>query len=429
MACAIALVGAEAQAGNAAAPRVPPSFLGAQCVQTVRRDEDPVLALPIGIPFEDTGLTADELPDGRRFQFFASCRPVGPGEELPPWISAEDVARASALDPAVGDPGPEAILESAAAFTGPGHDGEAGTCIVPITGAGERLPITCEATSVPVSWDTTSVPPGAYEIWGYTFAPAQNLWTPRPGVVRIVDGPEADAGPAVAFAWPLAAVTAGLDAGVVMRGCVAASPGTRLEIAYATADALAEESDPWVPWVELQEDDGAFEVAWVPPPELVYEAVFVRAIATDPAGRRFAASTRAPIVFVPGCDPPEGGTRAVVDACGVAAPGDLDPAAFAGGVAARKCDRGDAGDPATEPEAPGPGDTGGEADADDADGHEGEPDASGCRTGRGRPDRATWWLGPGLAVAFSRRRAAPTCGRATARRAPRPRAGRLGCRG
>ena len=61
---------------------------------------------------------------------------------------------------------------------------------------------------------TTGVPAGAYAVWGYTYEPAQNLWTPRDGIVRVIDGDASSAGPAVSIAWPLTEVTAGLHEGI-----------------------------------------------------------------------------------------------------------------------------------------------------------------------------------------------------------------------
>lgn len=86
-------------------------------------------------------------------------------------------------------------------------------CVEEITSATQRMPISCEATTAGVGWDASSVPAGAYSVWGYTYEPVQSLWTPRDGVLRIIDGDEASAGPAASIAWPLTQATAGLDEG------------------------------------------------------------------------------------------------------------------------------------------------------------------------------------------------------------------------
>jgi hypothetical protein len=370
----------EAWASNAAAPRVPPSFLGATCMEVVQRDRDPVLHFATGIPFQDTARTDDELPDSRTLQYFALCRGPAAMQGMPPWIDAADIARAAAIDPSVGSPGPSEVLETAAPFAGPGHDGIAGTCVIPIVPSDARIPITCAATEAGIEWDTTGVPAGAYEIWGYTFEPIASLWTPRPGVVRIVDDDDpASGGPAVAWSWPLTEVTAGFDAGVTLTGCAAGSPGTRVLIEWAEAAAL--DRDPeraFVPLLEI-EIDGADELSipFRPPAELLYRATFLRATAIDPEGRMFVATTRAPIVWRPGCDPPEGGTVALADACDVPVEsgGPPDPS-DAGGC-----------------ETPSP-----EAEPDERD----PADAQGCRSAtRSRP--AAIFVLVGLAIGGLRR--------------------------
>jgi hypothetical protein len=389
-----------ARASNAAAPRVPPSFLDATCMLQVHKADDPLVHFQTGIPFQDTERTADELPDSRTLQFFALCRGPDAMQPMPAWIDADDIARAAALDPAVGTPAASDVLATALPFAGPGHDGTPGSCIVPIVATDERIPITCEATQQGVLWDTTNVPPGAYAVWGYTFEPVASLWTPRPGVVRIVEGTaggegEASAGPAVAWSWPSTSVTAGLSAGVTLTGCAAAAPGTTVAIHWATAVEL--QRDPAAAWVVLDEialpDGGELSIPFLPPPELLYEAVFVRAVATDPEGRTFTAITRAPIVFRPGCEAPEGGTVVLADACGVS---DVSPAS----PAARDAGGCEDPDPVEDPDP-----------AEDPDPVE-DPDASdgeaGCRTA-GNPAPTALLACLALAVGIRRwRRQSPT---------------------
>lgn len=300
-----------AHASNTGKPRVPPSFLGTQCIEVIDRTIDPTWRFDVGIPFEDVGLTEDEPPDGRTFQFFALCRQPGPLETLPSWISAADAAVAAGFDPTIDLPAEGEPLDEHPAWSG---------CVEPITTAPQRMPITCDATTEGVAWDASRVPAGAYAVWGYTYEPVQSLWTPRDGVVRVLDGDEASAGPAVSFSWPLTEVTAGLDAGVRVAGCASGMPGTTVVISWATAAELAEHGEAaWRAFAEVSEltPDGTFDVALVPPPEAEYAAVFLRAQATDPEGRSFVAHTRERIVFLAGCDPPAGGARSLPDHCGV----------------------------------------------------------------------------------------------------------------
>ena len=307
--CVLVTLPGLAHASNTAKPRVPPSFLGSTCVEVIDRAVDPVWRFDVGIPFEDTSLGPDEPPDGRTFQFFALCRQPGPLELLPPWISAADAASASMFDPTIEPPAPDEPLDEDPAWQG---------CVQAITTAAERMPISCEATTGGAAWDASLVPAGAYAVWGYTYEPVQSLWTPRDGVVRVLDGDDASAGPAVSFSWPLTQVDAGLDAGIVAAGCVSAMPGTTLELAWATASALADQGEAaWQPWVTLEDPQPTFEAELVPPREVEYEAVFLRAEAIDPQGRRFTAHTRERIVFLAGCDPPTGGERVLPDDCEV----------------------------------------------------------------------------------------------------------------
>lgn len=298
-----------AHASNTTQPRVPPSFLGTACIEVVDRTVDPVWRFDVGIPFEDTSLGPDEPPDGRTFQFFALCRQPGPLEVLPPWITAADAEVASMFDPTIEPPAAGEPLDESPSWQG---------CVQSVTTARGRMPISCEATTDGAAWDTTGVPAGAHAVWGYTYEPVQSLWTPRDGVVRVIDGDDASAGPAVSFAWPLTEVDAGLDAGVRVAGCVSGMPGTTVALSWVAAAALSEQGDAaWQELAELPDPQPTFELAFVPPAAAEFEAVFLRAEAVDPQGRSFVAFTRDPIVFLSGCDEPIGGARSLPDACGV----------------------------------------------------------------------------------------------------------------
>lgn len=383
---------AEAEASNTGKPRVPPSFLGAGCIETVDRSVDPVWRFDVGIPFEDTGLTADEPPDSRTFQFFGLCRSPGPLEELPLWVHADDAAAAAALDPTIDLPGPGESLDDSADWA---------DCVEWITSTTERMPITCEATTAGGSWDTREAPAGAHAIWGYTYEPAQNLWTPRDGVVRVIDGDDASAGPAVSLSWPITEVTAGLSEGIRVAGCMAGMEGTTLALSWATAGALADEGDAaWQPFAEPEAPGKTFDEAFFPPAEAEYKAIFFRAEVTDPQGRRFAAYTRERVVFLAGCDSPQGGARSLPDDCGV---GSGSPPAPEGPRGGGGCDEGESG---TVDESGGAPQTGTGSDSGDdtggppATGGEGE----GCSC-RATPER---WGSPAMLlvlVAWRRRRA------------------------
>ncbi len=366
-------------ASNTGKPRVPPSFLGAACVEVVDRSVDPVWRFDVGIPFEDTSLGPDEPPDGRTFQFFALCRQPGPLEPLPAWVSAADAEVARMADPTIELPAPGEPLDESPAWAG---------CVEPITAADERMPIGCEATLGGAQWDTTGVPAGAHAVWGYTYEPVQSLWTPRDGVVRVIDGDDASAGPAVSLSWPLGEVDAGLDAGVRVAGCASGMPGTTVTVSWATAaDLVAQGDAAWQALAELPDPQPTFELSFVPPASAEYQAVFVRAEAVDPQGRRFAAHTRERIVFLAGCDAPTGGTRTLPDACGV---GSGSPPVPEGSRDGGGCDQPGTGGlddsgGALGSEGSGASDESGEGAAPS----EGEAAGCGCRHGGGgaRP----WW--------------------------------------
>jgi hypothetical protein len=322
LACVGWLWGSGAQAANTAKPRVSPSFLGGSCVQTIERGS--ALHFDLGIPYEDAALTPDEPADSRTFQFFALCRDPGPLEELPLWIDGDDVVRAQEVNATIEDPAPNEVLQTAAAWDVPGHDGANGSCVVAMTGEAERMPITCAATTEGFDWDGAAAPVGSYVVYGYTFEPDQNLWTARGGVVRVVEpGAPEDAGPAVAFSFPLSDVDASFEGGVVVKGCIAAAEGTTLSVDWATAPTLDAEGDAaWQALPEPSVEAGVFEVAFVPEPQAEYKAVFFRARAEDPAGRVFVAYTHHPAIVVPGCAEPHGGHFPTIDSCGVGVPGD-----------------------------------------------------------------------------------------------------------
>ena len=317
--------GGTADAANTNKTRVAPAFWGDACIVTVDRSVDPVAQLGIAIPYEDASLTADELPDSRRFQFFALCEDHSVQKELPNWVTMDDAQR-SVDAGIVGDlPDAQEVLATADAWQMVGHDGAAGSCIVPINDADNRMPITCEDTADGIVWDTTGVPAGAYVIRSYTFEPDKNLWARRPGLVRIVDGDD-DPGPAVTIGAPRRKATTYEEPGFIVTGCVAGMPGTTVELQFAEAAAVAEGDDAaWQTAANPVPDDGTFEALFVPPEELVYKAVYLRVIATDPEGRTWIAHSDHEIVILPGCGQAEGSEFAsVADGCGIV-PDDYVP--------------------------------------------------------------------------------------------------------
>ena len=115
-----------------------------------------------------------------------------------------------------------------------------------------------------------------------------------------------------------------------MTGCVAGLPGTEVELQFAEAAAVADGDDSaWQTADQLVPEDGTFEALFVPPEALVYKAVYLRAIATDPEGRTWIAHSDHEIVILPGCGQAEGSEYAsVADGCGVVPDGYLPPEAI-----------------------------------------------------------------------------------------------------
>lgn len=288
-----------ASAINGSRPRVPPSFYGGACVTVVGRDA-PLLEVGVTFPYEDVELTDDELPDSRTVGLYAFARDLPPGATLPNWVQSGDVQRAVETGLIDAPPQPEALLP-----TSSWADVAWGV-------VDERLPIACESAG-PWPWNTQAVPPGAYVLWGYTFEPPLNLWTPRPGVVRVVDA--AGSGPpAVALSDLDGRREFGVEQGLEVMGCLSADPGTQVVLSWARA------ADPqtWTVFDVLEPGGDTFTSWLAPPNDALYDALYVRAEARDPAGRSFIHHARGALVVLAECvDEPL--TRPdVADGCGLA---------------------------------------------------------------------------------------------------------------
>lgn len=379
----LALAAAAAHAGNAAEPRVPPSFLGGECME-VLGPSDPPLTLTIGIPVEEVEATADEPPGTRSFQFFAACREPVPGEEFPPWIAVDDVEAAQAANPEILTPGDALILPTS---------GWAG-CLHAITGREPRMPITCTATAEGVSLTAEALVPGNYVLYGYTYEPDKNVWTPRSGVVRVVGEDGEDAlPPAVAFSYPVFDAVASVGLGITLTGCATGVAGTTVAFAWATAsDLIAFGDAAWQTFDEIPASPelGSFAVPFVPPPDAAYKVVKFRALAVAPNGLRWAAYTPQPTVFEPGCAEPDQGQEIVADRCGVGdgTPEPTDAGAGQPGTdvcAAESADDGDRED-GSDGDGTDRGELGGtESTGTGTDGHPGQDgdDPGGARRGCG----------------------------------------------
>lgn len=371
-----------AAAANGNQPRTPPIYPPHACLAIVDREVDPIWRMSVAIPYEDTTITADELPDSRTFQFFALCHDDVRHVLLPNWVARSDAQRA--LDAGIVPelPDPEQVLREATHWRG-GHDGAAESCVQAIVPDDARVPISCAATADPIAWDTTGVPAGNYVVRGYTFAPVANLWTPRLGVVQVVDGMD-ELRPVAALTSPVYDARAFQQAGYRVTGCMGGPPGTTVELAWAsTAAPDLDDDGAWTVFATLDAADGVIDERLVPPVEAVYLGLLVRAVARDEAGHSWIAHALGFITVYPDdgmSDDPK--LPAGPDHCGVG--GDSS-----GGTASSQADTSSTGDVTS-----GGSDAGSAAD-----------DHSGCGCHVDAPvDRRALVLGAIVALARPRRR-------------------------
>lgn len=268
-------------------PRTPVMWDGSPCMTLVDRSVDPVLHIEYAIPFEDTALAPEDLPDSRRHQFFAFCRDRSAVEWLPDWITDGDVAAAVAGELIAPPIAPDDILEHALDWLG---------CWSRINADDDRRPITWASAAAGVDWDTTMLAPGAYVIDGYTWEPEFNLWWPRPGVVKVHDGKPDAIGPAAAVTLTNDALYR--DETIELTGCVDAIEGTTMRAAWAAFDA-----DPDLVWRALGPAEpiagDTFALSFAVPPAFVdAQNGVLRVDFEDPLGRAYTAYPRGALLVL-----------------------------------------------------------------------------------------------------------------------------------
>lgn len=276
----------SARAGDGMRLRTPVVWSDVPCMTIVDRSVDPVVHLPYEIPFEDDERTDDEVADGRTHQLFGLCRGHDPTDELPGWISEADVAAAEAME--LVDPGTitgDAILDLDPQWRG---------CAQRITPDDERRPITFAAAAEGVDWDTSALAAGAWVVEGFTHDPAYSIWSPRPGVVKVVDAPALSAsGPAVAVLNGEEVID--VTELVTIQGCVSAMEGSLLSLSWAEIG-----DDAWQPALADEPVAGeGFGLDLLFPPQMAGKAARVRVEATDPMGRASVAYMGALIIVLP----------------------------------------------------------------------------------------------------------------------------------
>ncbi|MFZ6180929.1 hypothetical protein [Nannocystis pusilla] len=291
----LALVGViatplAASAANGLEPRTPVAWPDTTpCLTVVDRQQEVMLHMAYGVPYEDVDVTVDEVADSRRHQFVAFCRDHSREEFLPIWLTWKDVEAAAAkmlVDPMLVED--DAVLETSSVWQ---------DCWFPITPDDARRPITFAEARKGVDWDTTALPAGAYVVQGYTWEPAVNIYSQRPGVVHVVDGPD------LATVGPAAAVTTTLDFTFAedtyaIDGCTRALPGSTLSIYWSITGTGG------LDWKLYGEDipvEGeSFSLPFLPPPETSGRTVALRVDVTDPMQRTFSAYPLNLLTVLPG---------------------------------------------------------------------------------------------------------------------------------
>jgi MYXO-CTERM domain-containing protein len=300
------LAPALAQAGNGAHPRTPVDWSGAPCMTIIDRSSGmggSVHPLTYAIPYEDTELTPDEVTNSRTHQFFAYCRDRHLEDILPGWITEADVQAAVVMGLGTIDVVDLEldVLENAPDWA---------SCWSRISEDVDRRPITFAAAADPVPWDTSMLAAGIYVVDGYTYEPWYNLWSPHPGVFKIVDDLDPAASPpAAALTFVEQTVNWGEEASI--SGCVDAMDGATMTLSWSNGNINGEPN--WLAFAEdLPAPTGSFDLAFVPPIEAASNSVMIKLDIVDPMDREWTAYSRAYIAVVEGagdegCDGDSGG--------------------------------------------------------------------------------------------------------------------------
>lgn len=279
----------HAYAGNEAHPRTPVHWPETECGLVIDRSVEPSVHFAYTIPFEDTMVGPEELPDSRTHQFFALCRQQPPTELLPNWISLDDVDRsilAGLIEP--GSVPSSDVLDTSEAWA---------DCFMRITADDDRRSITFAVAEQGFDWDLGDVPIGVWQVAGYTFEPPFDLWRAQPGFVKIVDDPDDPA-------QDLPAAHTGAT-----NGYWWAAYGNELELCVDVlepATAIIE----WAPvapeliWTELEratiEEDGLVTLTSpgvVPPSPNVTIEGLLRVRLIDALGREYVAHHPRTVIF------------------------------------------------------------------------------------------------------------------------------------
>ncbi len=286
-----AVVGIDAHAGNGIEPRTPVLWTDAACMTIFDKATQATGHFTYEIPYEDTELTSDEVDDSRTHQFIAFCRQRSVQDYPPFWLTQDDVDRAAAnglIDATTVSP--DEIVDTNDAWS---------DCVLRVTADDARVPITFAAAAQGVDWPLADVPVGSYAIDGFTFEPPVNMWSPRPGVVKIIDSAAGmDGGPAAALVNDELILYRGQVA--MLEGCLDAMDGTTVTGSWS----LALPEPTWVPFVSDAPVDGeSFVIEFPAPAEIAGKTAIVKLAFTDPMGRTYEAHLRDVVTGLDGADP------------------------------------------------------------------------------------------------------------------------------
>jgi hypothetical protein len=254
-------------------------------------DDDPTPGACTDDPVPNVPVGPDEVSDSRKHQFFAFCRQSPLDVLFPNWISDADVEAASQVEycceanpndcPGKTCPlaDPAAVSANDVLDSNPDWEG----CFARINGDDARRPISVEQAQAGITWDTSAVDPGVYSIEGYTWEPPFNLWSRRPGFVKVVDE-AADAAKHPAGAIMSVSeekaddlVIDGCEQ-ITIEGCVDAGEGATMDVFWRHPTA----GGP-IEWHRIVADEpvenGNFAIDWSPealPSELLLLRVDVK---------------------------------------------------------------------------------------------------------------------------------------------------------
>ncbi|PRQ04775.1 hypothetical protein ENSA5_05400 [Enhygromyxa salina] len=283
LALALLLAPASALAHPLQDVRTPVEWSDAPCMTIIDRSQDPVYPLEYDIPLEDAPILEDEPLDSHTHQFLGFCRDHHLDELLPNWLSEADLEDSVMFGLGTID---TVDLELHVLDNAP-HWAD---CFTRISADDERRPITFEVAADPVLWDTSVLAAGTWVVEGYTYEPWYNLWSPHPGVFKVVDDPDPAASPPAA-ALTFTEQTVFVDAQIDLTGCVDAMDGSTMTLSWARAGT----GDPqWTVFeTELPVQNGSFSLPFFAPAEAAGHPMLIKLDVRDPIDRAWTAHARA----------------------------------------------------------------------------------------------------------------------------------------